>query len=48
MASKSNESGASKPGPMAMFGQEPSEAIGNLQKELLEAYEQASPPGSPA
>jgi hypothetical protein len=42
MASKSNESGATKPGPMAMFGQEPSEAIGNLQKELLEAYEQAS------
>jgi hypothetical protein len=25
-----------------MFGQEPSEAMGNLQKELLEAYEQAS------
>jgi hypothetical protein len=27
---------------MAMFGPEPSEAMGNLQKELLEAYEQAS------
>ena len=37
-----NDPSASKSGPMMMFGQEPSEAMGNLQKELLEAYEQAS------
>jgi hypothetical protein len=42
MASKPNEAGAPKFGPMAMFGQEPSESMANLQKELLEAYEQAS------
>src|SRR2546421_9794209 len=42
MASKHDEAGASQSGQMAMFGQEPSERMANLQKELLEAYEQAS------
>jgi hypothetical protein len=42
MANKPNEAGAWKSGPMAMFGQEPSETMANLQKELLETYEQAS------
>ena len=37
-----NDPSAPKSGSILMFGQESSEAMGNLQKELLEAYEQAS------
>jgi len=37
-----NDPGAPKSGPMLMFGQETPEAMGNLKRELLEAYEQAS------
>ena len=42
MANKPYEPSASRAGPIAMFGQEQSENLASLQKELLEVYEQAS------